>query len=166
MFSFLLTKLLLTLMENPIEVILVPANIWRETSPFPNTINLVEGGGASTIAVSLESSLRKFVILVLLMGDTHLMLTNHLIVTDFSPFLGTDEVLCLDLGVSEDVGVRGYLDEVVGGHSFPKFIQKGAVVNLSMHGVISTWFMGREVKRPTRTVGATHFARRFQSLVS
>ncbi len=102
---------------------------------------------------------------ILLVRYTKLVITRDLVIRSLLPSGSSDKVLCLEQRIADDFGVGGHGDEFIGGHSFPKLVQEGAVVNL--HLIRSDG--GVEVRsRKTESiltlrVGAMHLLRRSQS---
>ena len=54
-----------------------------------------------------------------LMSGTQLVMADDLGVGDALPACGTEQMLCLDAGVAEEVVVGDHFEEVAGGHGFP-----------------------------------------------
>ncbi len=69
---------------------------------------------------------------ILLVRDTKLVITRDLVISSLLPSGSSDKVLCLEQRIADDFGVGGHGDEFIGGHSFPKLVQEGAVVNLHL----------------------------------
>jgi hypothetical protein len=78
----------------------------------------------------LVQNLLQGVIFVLLVRHTHLMLSRDLIDSGLSPFACTNEMLCLDARVTEEVRARDHSQELLSRHSFEKLADDASVVNL------------------------------------
>lgn len=63
------------------------------------------------------------------MRYTELVPANDLSVRNFLPSGTTNEVLSLEKGVAEDVGVRSHLDELFGRHGLPDLVKERTVVD-------------------------------------
>lgn len=64
------------------------------------------------------------------MRNTHLVITCDFGLARFDPFRSTSEMLRFKPGIAEDLWVQGHPYKLIGGHSFPKLVEKAAVVDL------------------------------------
>ena len=67
---------------------------------------------------------------VLVMRDTHLVVTLNLATSHLDPFASTDEVLRLDTLISEEFLTRHQINELCSGNRFPHHAHHSTIVNL------------------------------------
>lgn len=99
---------------------------------------------------------------MLLVGDSHLVVSQDLRFADFLPLRHPDEMLCLDARGAQEVRMRDHGDEIRGGHIFPELIDKGPIVDLWTSALVAQMDNGRQ----TRREGAMHRSSRSQSFPS
>lgn len=120
------------MLEYLVMVVFRPPYARLDAGKFPGAIHLAISHRRHAVRVALESDTHQLVVLVLLMGDSHLVITDHIRAARLSPFRRTaNKVLCFEAFVSQDVRAGDHLDEFICWHSFPELIKECTVVDLS-----------------------------------
>lgn len=85
---------------------------------------------ARTVRMSFYSYFLQLIVRMLLMGDSHLVVSQDLRFADLLPLRHSDEMLCLDARGAQKVRMGDHGDEIGGGHIFPELIDEGPIVDL------------------------------------